>query len=132
HPGRNNLPVVTGKPLDLGGSLGRSESTALGCLYCCQRALERGVVKGLRGLEGARLAIQGYGNAGATAARLFTEAGASVIAVSDTGGGVYAAEGLDMAGITAHKTGTGSVHGAPGTKKITNDELLALDCDILI
>jgi glutamate dehydrogenase/leucine dehydrogenase len=132
HPGRNNLPVVTGKPLDLGGSLGRSESTALGCLYCCQRALERGVVKGLRGLEGARVAIQGYGNAGATAARLFTEAGASVIAVSDTGGGACAAEGLDMAGVTAHKTATGSVHGAPGTKKISNDELLAVDCDILI
>lgn len=132
HPGRNNLPVVTGKPLDLGGSLGRAEATARGCLFCCQRALERGVVPGLRGLEGARVVIQGYGNAGATAARLFAEAGASVLAVSDTAGGAFASEGLDLNGVTAHKTAAGSVHGAPGTKKISNDELLALDCDILI
>src|SRR4051812_23940954 len=132
HPGRNNLPVVTGKPLDLGGSLGRAEATARGCLFCCQRALERGVAKGLRALDGARVAVQGYGNAGATAARLFAEAGASVVAVSDTGGGAYAAEGLDLNGVTAHKTATGSVHGAPGTKRVSNDDLLALDCDILI
>jgi glutamate dehydrogenase/leucine dehydrogenase len=132
HPGRNNLPVVTGKPLDLGGSLGRNEATARGCLFCCQRALERGVVKGLRGLDGARVVVQGYGNAGAIAARLFAEAGASILAVSDTRGGAYAAEGLDLNGVGAHKTATGSVHGAPGTKKISNDELLALDCDILI
>jgi glutamate dehydrogenase (NAD(P)+) len=132
HPGRNNLPVVTGKPLDLGGSLGRNEATALGCLYCCQRALERGVVKGLRGLDGARVVVQGYGNAGAIAARLFAEAGASVLAVSDTGGGAFAAEGVDLNGVTAHKTKSGSVHGAPGTKPISNDDLLALDCDILI
>jgi glutamate dehydrogenase/leucine dehydrogenase len=132
HPGRNNLPVVTGKPLDLGGSLGRNEATARGCLFCCQRALERGVVKGLRGLEGARVVVQGYGNAGATAARLFAEAGASIIAVSDTAGGAYAAEGLDLRGVTAHKTATGSVHGTPGTKKISNDDLLALECDILM
>jgi glutamate dehydrogenase/leucine dehydrogenase len=132
HPGRNNLPVVTGKPLDLGGSLGRNEATALGCLYCCQRALERGVVKGLHGLDGARVVVQGYGNAGATAARLFAEAGASVVAVSDTGGGAYAAEGLDLHGVTAHKTASGSVHGTPGTKKISNADLLALECDILM
>jgi glutamate dehydrogenase/leucine dehydrogenase len=132
HPGRNNLPVVTGKPLDLGGSLGRNEATALGCLYCCQRALERGVVKGLRAVEGARVVVQGFGNAGAIAGRLFAEAGSSVIAVSDTIGGAYAAEGLDLSGVSAHKTATGSVHGAPGTKKISNADLLALDCDILI
>jgi glutamate dehydrogenase (NAD(P)+) len=132
HPGRNNLPVVTGKPLDLGGSLGRSEATARGCLFCCQRALERGLVRGLRGPEGARVVVQGYGNAGATAARLFAEAGATVVAVGDTGGGAYAAEGLDLSGVTAHKTATGTVHGAPGTKPIAGAELLALDCDILI
>jgi glutamate dehydrogenase/leucine dehydrogenase len=132
HPGRNNLPVVTGKPLDLGGSLGRNESAALGCLYCCQRALERGLVKDLRAIEGARVVVQGYGTAGAIAARLFAEAGASVLAVSDTTGGAFAQEGLDLSGVTAHKTATGSVHGTPGTKKISNAELLAVDCDILI
>ncbi len=132
HPGRNNLPVVTGKPLDLGGSLGRSEATARGCLFCCQRALERGLVKGLSGLERARVVVQGYGNAGAHAARLFAEAGAAVVAVSDTGGGAYAPEGLDLHGVTAHKTATGTVHGTPGTKAISNEELLALECDVLI
>jgi glutamate dehydrogenase (NAD(P)+) len=76
--------------------------------------------------------VQGYGNAGATAARLFSEAGASVIAVSDTTGGAYAAEGLDLRGVTAHKTATGSVYDTPGTKKISNADLLALDCDILM
>jgi glutamate dehydrogenase (NAD(P)+) len=132
HPGRNNLPVVTGKPLDLGGSLGRSEATARGCLFGCQRALERGLVKGLRDFEGAKVVIQGYGNAGAHAARLFAESGAVVLAVSDSGGGAYAPEGLDLSGVTAHKAATGTVHGAPGTKPIGNEELLALECDILI
>jgi glutamate dehydrogenase/leucine dehydrogenase len=132
HPGRNNLPVVTGKPLDLGGSLGRNEAPARGCLFCCQRALERGLVRGLRGVEGARVVVQGYGNAGAIAARLFAEAGALVLAAGDSRGGAYAAEGLDLSGVTAHKSATGSVHGTPGTRPLTNDELLALDCDILI
>jgi glutamate dehydrogenase (NAD(P)+) len=132
HPGRNNLPVVTGKPLDLGGSLGRSEATARGCLFCCQRALERGLVRGLRGPEGARVVVQGYGAAGAAAARLFEEAGAAVLAVSDTGGGAYAPEGLDLSAVTAQKAAAGTVHGAPGTVAVSNAELLALDCDILI
>jgi glutamate dehydrogenase (NAD(P)+) len=132
HPGRNNLPAVTGKPLDLGGSLGRNDATARGCLFCCQRTLERGMVKGLRGLEGATVVVQGYGNVGAHTARLFAEAGAVVLAAGDTGGGAYAAEGLDLNALTAHKSAAGTVHGAPGTKPISNAELLALKCDILI
>src|SRR5262249_33554767 len=71
HPGRNNLPVVTGKPLDLGGSLGREEATARGCLFACQRPLARGGGPGRDTLAGARVVVQGFGNAGATAARLF-------------------------------------------------------------
>jgi glutamate dehydrogenase (NAD(P)+) len=132
HPGRNNLPVVTGKPLDLGGSLGRQEATARGALYATQHALARGLLRGLRSLEGATVAVQGFGNAGAIAARLFAEAGARVVAVSDSQGGAYAAGGLDLAGVAAHKTAAGSVRGAPGTDALTNDELLALDCDVLI
>lgn len=132
HPGRNNLPVVTGKPLDLGGSQGRHEATARGCLYATQRALARGVIAGRNSVAGARVAIQGFGNAGSLAARLFAEAGATIIAVSDTRGACSRDAGLDVAAVGAHKKTTGSVIDAPGTRTISNDELLVLPCDILI
>jgi glutamate dehydrogenase (NAD(P)+) len=132
HPGRNNLGVVTGKPLDIGGSHGRHEATARGCLFCCQRALARGVVPGLESVRGARVAVQGFGNAGSIAVRLFHEAGARVVAVSDSHGGVYNENGLDLSAVVAHKNRTGQVAGAPGSKPLTNAELLALECDILI
>jgi glutamate dehydrogenase (NAD(P)+) len=132
HPGRNNKPVVTGKPLDIGGSHGRNEATARGCLFACQRALARGVVEGLPDLRGARVAVQGFGNAGAIAAHLFHEAGARVIAVSDSRAAVYRDEGLDLAAVAAHKEKTGSVKGAAGAKPLTNEALLALECDVLI
>jgi glutamate dehydrogenase (NAD(P)+) len=132
HPGRNNLPVVTGKPLDMGGSQGRSEATARGCLYATQRALARGIVPGLDRLAGARVVIQGFGNAGANAAHLFHEAGARIIAVSDSRGGVARNDGLDLAAVVAHKHASGSVVGTPGTRSLPNSELLALPCDVLI
>jgi glutamate dehydrogenase (NAD(P)+) len=80
----------------------------------------------------ARIAIQGFGNAGSIAARLFQEAGASIIAVSDSHGGIYQENGLDVAAVNAHKTRTGRVAGLPGVRQITNAELLSLECDILI
>jgi glutamate dehydrogenase (NAD(P)+) len=132
HPGRNNLPVVTGKPLDIGGSFGRNEATARGCLFACQRALERGVIAGRGDLRGARVAVQGFGNAGSIAARLFAEAGARIIAVSDSHGGIHHPEGLDLPAVNTHKSRTGGVRGAPGSRTITNEELLTLDCDVLI
>jgi glutamate dehydrogenase (NAD(P)+) len=132
HPGRNNLPVVTGKPLDIGGSHGRNEATARGCLFACQRALAHGVVPGLADVNGCRVVVQGFGNAGGIAARLFLEAGARVIAVSDSRGGVHNPDGLDIEAVNAHKEQTASVVGAPGTRAVGNEELLALDCDILI
>jgi glutamate dehydrogenase (NAD(P)+) len=132
HPGLNNLPVVTGKPLDIGGSQGRNEATARGCLYCAQRALAGGVVSALTGVDGARVAIQGFGNAGGIAARLFAEAGSRIIAASDSHGGIVNDQGLDVATITAHKNKTGSLAGAPGSRPLSNDDLLALPCDILI
>jgi glutamate dehydrogenase/leucine dehydrogenase len=132
HPGRNNLPVVTGKPLDIGGSYGRNEATARGCLFACQRALSRGVVSGLTDVRGARVVIQGYGNAGGIAARLFQEAGARIIAVSDSHGGIHLTTGLDVAAVDSHKTKSGTVLGLPGARGVTNEELLALECDILI
>jgi glutamate dehydrogenase (NAD(P)+) len=132
HPGRNNLPVVTGKPIDIGGSLGRREATARGSLYATQRALERGVVSGRKSLAGATVVIQGFGNAGAIAAELFHEAGGQIIGVSDSRGGIHRPKGIDPKAAHEHKAKTGSVVGFPGSTAVTNEQLLALPCDILI
>jgi glutamate dehydrogenase (NAD(P)+) len=132
HPGRNNLPVVTGKPVDMGGSLGRREATARGCLFATQRALARGVVPGLKGVHGARVVVQGFGNAGAIAAQLLHEAGARIIAASDSRGGIFRDRGLDPDAVVRHKHAKGTVLGAPETKTIDNAELLALECDVLV
>ncbi len=132
HKGKNNLGVVTGKPVDIGGSLGRNEATARGCLFCTQRALARGIVPGLNSVVGAQVAIQGYGNAGAIAAELFAAEGARIVAVSDSRGGIHNPEGLDPRAALKHKKETGSVVGLSGTKKISNEELLTIPCDILI
>jgi glutamate dehydrogenase (NAD(P)+) len=132
HAGKNNLPVVTGKPIPMGGSLGRNEATARGCLFACARAIATGAVPGLTSLVGARVVIQGFGNAGSIATQLFTEAGAKVIAVSDSTGGVFSEDGIDYAAAVAHKQATKSVVGLGGTMNITNADLLQIDCDILI
>ena len=132
HAGKNNLPVVTGKPVPMGGSRGRNEATARGCLFVTRRAIEQAAVRGLNSVKGATVAIQGFGNAGSIAARLFGEAGAKVIAVSDSTGGIQSESGIDAKAALAHKKQTGSVVGLAGTRNITNDELLHLDCDVLI
>jgi glutamate dehydrogenase (NAD(P)+) len=94
--------------------------------------LARGTVPGLDSVEGAEVVVQGFGNAGSIAAELFAEAGAKILAVSDSRGAVYSAAGFDPAEAVEHKRQTGSVIGLEGTQTITNDELLALPCDILI
>ena len=132
HPGGNNLAVVTGKPLDIGGSLGRDEATARGSWYATEQMLRRGAVPGMDTLDGVRVAVQGYGNAGATAARLFHEAGAIVVAVSDSRGGIANDAGLDPDAVLEHKKQTGSVVDFPGATAISNDDVLTCDCDILI
>jgi glutamate dehydrogenase/leucine dehydrogenase len=132
HIGQNNLGVVTGKPVNIGGSHGRREATARGVLFATQQALARGVVRDLSSVEGATVAIQGYGNAGYIAACLFAEAGARIVAVSDSRGGVFDPDSIDPARALDHKQATGSVIDLEGTRNITNEELLALPCDILI
>ena len=132
HPGQNNRGVVTGKPVDLGGSFGRREATARGCLFAVQRALAQGLVEGLDSVEGATVVIQGFGNAGSVAAELFAEAGARIIAVSDSRGGIVCTEGVDPAAAVEHKRKTKSVVGLAGTNQVTNEELLTIPCDILI
>lgn len=132
HPGENNLAVVTGKPLEIGGSLGRDEATARGSWYATEQLLARGVVSDLDSLAGARIAVQGYGNAGSVAARLFRDAGGVIVAVSDSRGGIGNDQGLDPRAVLAHKDETGSVVGYPGATAISNEDVLAYDCDILI
>jgi len=132
HPGQNNRAVVTGKPLDLGGSVGRDAATGRGCLDATRRLIEHGIVPNLNEIAGARVAIQGVGNVGATAMSLFHEAGARIVAVTDSKGGVADEHGLKPNAVIAHKKEGGSVVGLPETVTITNDDLLAFDCDILI
>jgi glutamate dehydrogenase/leucine dehydrogenase len=134
HPGENNLPVVTGKPLELGGSEGRDEATGRGAVFALERALALGIVPGREDVGGARVAIQGFGEVGRVAARLLAERGAHVIAVSDSRGGVLAENGdsLDLDAVAAQKAENGTVVGLPGSRSITNEDLLALPCDVLI
>jgi glutamate dehydrogenase/leucine dehydrogenase len=132
HRGQNNRAVVTGKPLRLGGSLGRDSATGRGCLNATERFLEHGLVDGLDSLAGARVAIQGLGNVGAHSMQLFHAAGSKIVCVSDSQGGVADDAGLDPVAVMAHKAEHGSVVGLPETKTITNEDLIACDCDILI
>lgn len=132
HAGANNRPVVTGKPLDLGGSVGRREATGLGAFMVTERYLELAPPPGLAGLQDARVAIQGYGQVGLAAARAFQEAGARIIALSDSQGAIHNEEGLDLGDADAHKREHGTLVGLPESRSLTNEDLLCLDCDILI
>jgi len=132
HPGENCLPVVTGKPLDLGGSYGRETATALGGVFVLERIVELAMVPGLGTLEGAAVAIQGFGNAGANAATLLAGRGARVVAVSDSAGGIHDPDGLDLAAVAAAKSEHGTVTGYAGAKPLGPHELLEVPCDVLI
>ena len=124
-----NVPgMITGKPLPLGGSAGRGDATARGGIFCIREAAQR---LGLK-TEGARMAIQGFGNAGQYAALLGPQLlGACVVAVSDSQGGIYNPKGLDPAALVAHKQETGSVVTFSEGEAVTNAELLELDVEIL-
>jgi glutamate dehydrogenase (NAD(P)+) len=128
HRGYSVTGVVTGKPVSIGGSEGRQEATGRGVVYTVQEAAK--VID--LDLRGARVVVQGFGNAGDAAARFIGELGAKVVAVSDSRGGVFNGDGLDLTLVTRHKQETGSVIGTPRTRAISNDELFELDCDILI
>ncbi len=120
--------VTTGKPLVLGGSEGRNEATGRGCVFAIQEASR---VLDLD-LTRSRTVVQGFGNAGSVAARLMDDLGSPVVAVSDSSGGVYNPAGLDLDALSRHKKRTGSVTGFREAQDVTNEELLLLDCDILI
>ena len=126
--GHTELGVVTGKPIALGGSQGRSEATARGCLYALREACK---VKGVD-LSGARVAVHGFGNAGANIARLVAADGARVVAIADSRSGIYSESGLDVGAALRHKAETKSLEGFPKTKEISPTDVLEVDCDILL
>ena len=129
HRGFSSPGVVTGKPLAIGGSEGRTEATARGCVIVIAEAARR---MGLK-LKDARVVVQGFGNAGSIAARLMhDEYDAKAIAVSDSQGAIFCREGLDPHRVIEHKERTGSVVAYPGADAIAPDDLLALECEVLI
>ncbi len=128
HHGYSIPGVVTGKPLSIGGSAGRNEATARGLLFVVREAVKH---TGLS-LSGARVAVQGFGNAGAIAARLLKQDGAIIVAVSDTQGGIYNKNGLDVASVLRWKEEHGTVKGFHDAEAISNEQLLEVDCDILV
>jgi glutamate dehydrogenase (NAD(P)+) len=119
---------VTGKPILLGGSQGRAEATARGCVFVIEEACKAHNID----LLNARVVVQGFGNAGATAALILHGMGCKVIGVSDSHGGIYNPNGLDIPAVFDHKKNTQSVVGFPGSEEVNNGQLLELDCDILI
>src|SRR6266700_4920447 len=125
--GHTELGVVTGKPVSLGGSLGRHEATARGALYALREACK---VKGLN-LKGARVAVQGFGNAGSIIARLVAQDGGRVVAACDSRSGIFSESGLDIHAALKHKEETGALYGLPGAKEIAPDDVLEVNCDIL-
>jgi len=129
HTGYTVTGVVTGKPVSIGGSLGRGGATSQGVMHATFSALEQDGVDP----RGATVAVQGFGKVGGLAAQYLHDAGCNVVAVSDVQGGVHLGRGLDPAALIAHlREGAESIVGAPGTDAISNDELLGLDVDVLV
>ncbi len=128
HAGHTVPGVVTGKPISLGGSEGRNEATARGTVYCIVEAARHLGIE----LPQARVAIQGFGNAGSIAATLISDEGATVVAVSDSTGGIENPDGLDIKRVINWKKEHGTVQGFPGASDISNAQVLEVDCDILI
>ncbi len=128
HVGHTVPGVVTGKPISLGGSEGRNEATARGTVFCIIEAARHLGIE----LPKATVAVQGFGNAGSIAAQLISDEGATVVAVSDSTGGIHNPDGLEIKRVLAWKKEHGTVQGFPGATDVTNAEVLEVDCNILI
>jgi glutamate dehydrogenase (NAD(P)+) len=120
--------VVTGKPLNMGGSRGRREATGRGVMITADQALKHFG----RPREGTRVIVQGFGNVGSNAAQLMHQAGYKVLGIGEWDGGLYNANGLDIDALVKYKAHNGTIHGFPGADKATTAELLVTDCDVLI
>lgn len=120
--------VVTGKPVEIGGSLGRNHATGLGVIYVCERAME---MKG-KTIKGSRLVVQGFGNVGSFAAKFAFERGARIVAVSDVSGGYYNGDGLNIPELIEYVKQNKTLKGYTKAQPVSNSELLELDCDALL
>ena len=128
HIGHTETAVVTGKPLDLGGSRGRTEATGHGCMTVAIEALKKfGITP-----SSARVVIQGFGNVGGMAARLMARAGFRIVSLIEVDGAVFNDKGLDIAALARHRKETGSITGFAGGEAIGRDEAMFLDCDVLL
>jgi glutamate dehydrogenase/glutamate dehydrogenase (NAD(P)+) len=130
--GKEELAVVTGKPLDKGGSEGRNEATARGGLFVLREVIKQKYVPNIDSLKDKKVVIQGFGNAGSIFAELIHAEGAKVIAVSDSKGAIINEDGLDIPKVIEHKKNTGSVSDYKDATNATNEEILSLKCDILV
>ncbi len=128
HAGYSIPASVTGKPIEVGGSLGRTDATGRGVMICALAALEHLNRKPF----GSRVVVQGFGNVGSVSARLLEEAGCTVVAVSEDYGGIYNPLGLSVKRLLEWRAREGTLKNFPGIEIINNDELLALDCDVLV
>jgi len=128
HVGHTATAVVTGKPLDLGGSRGRPEATGRGCMIVAQEALK---VLGIP-VEGARVVVQGFGNVGGMGAKLMAQAGFKIVAIIEVDGAVYNPNGLDIPALAQHRQETGSIRDFAGAQNIDADEAMFLECDVLM
>ena len=126
--GHTELGVVTGKPISLGGSQGRAEATARGCLYALREACRVNRMD----LKGARVAIHGFGNAGANIAHMVADDGACVVALCDSKMGIYSEKGIDVQAALRHKKQTSTLAGLEGAKEIPCEDVLTVDCDVLL
>ena len=128
HKRHTVTAVVTGKPIEMGGSLGRREATGRGCMLVTREALKKLGIP----LKGARVAVQGFGNVGSVSADLMAKAGMTVVAVSDKSGGIYDPKGLDLADVFKHVQGKQLLNTYTRAKQISNEALLHLDCEVLV
>jgi glutamate dehydrogenase (NAD(P)+) len=127
NKGYSVLGVVTGKPLEVGGSVGRVEATARGAAFCVREALRKQDLS----IEGRRVAVQGFGNVGSNLALILADQGATIVGLSDSSAAAYNADGIDVRAALEHKRETGSLEGLSATETLTNEELLLVDCDVL-
>src|SRR5262249_13750726 len=128
HTKQTTTAVVTGKPLDLGGSRGRREATGRGCMIVCNEALKKLGMK----QEGARVVVQGFGNVGSMAALQMAAHGYRIVSVSTVDGAVRNTRGLDIPALIEHRNRHNTIVGFPGAEAIDRDEALLLDCEILL